>query len=334
MKKTTDAKNNCDIFHSNSMINKKPTDKLDVPTSTFLREFSKNFSSIKHFSLPEQRATIKELFRVPITQLESVAHIEDKIINGKNGSISIRLFSPKNKGPLPVIVYFHRGGWVYGSIEESEMICRRLANLTGCIVAAVEYHLAPEYKFPIPLEDCYDATCWISQNSSTFKVSGNPNKLILCGESAGGNLAAAVAIMVRDKKELSVAGQLLIYPVLSSFLDPNHYDESPDKSLLSFENMQFFLGSYLSSSEEKSHPYAFPLNCKNHEELPACFILTAEHDALKHEGKRYAEDLHKAGIKVLTKCYPEVIHGFLDLPLSEAIKEEAFDDIALWIKNL
>ncbi len=160
-----------------------PCNLLDPATIEFLDTFSKTFASIAHFPIPEQRATIKEMFRVPENLLESVAMTEDKMISGKNGSINIRLFSPENEGPLPVIVYFHRGGWVYGSIEESEMICRRLANETRSIVAAVEYRLSPEDKFPIPLEDCYDTTKWIIENASTFKVSGNPQKVILCGES-------------------------------------------------------------------------------------------------------------------------------------------------------
>lgn len=310
----------------------KSTNDLDPATVNFLDGFSKMFASIENLSIPEQRATIKEMFYVPENQLEAIEKIEDQVILGKHGTINIRLFTPNNTGHLPVIVYFHRGGWVYGSIQESEMICRRLANETGAIVAAVEYRLSPENKFPIPLEDCYDAAYWISKNASTF--SGNPEKIILCGESAGGNLAAAVALMTLKTKQFTVAGQLLIYPVLTNELEKKHYDNSPDKSLLSYENMQFFWNMYLSSVEEGNNPFASPLKNENFSGLPSCFIITAEYDALKHEGAAYKEALQKAGVKVQSENYPGVIHGFLDLPLADAIKKEAIKDIARWVKKL
>lgn len=306
--------------------------QLDPATSSFLDQFSKIFASIADLSIPEQREAIKKMFLVPESQLESIARIEDKVALGRHGPINVRLFSPKNEENLPVIIYFQRGGWVYGSLDESETICRRLANATGSIVAAVEYRLSPEHKFPIPLEDCYDASKWIIENSSTF--SGDPNKVILCGESAGGNLAAAVALMNQKSNEFTIAGQLLIYPVLTSDLEKKYYDNSPDKSLLSYENMQFFWNMYLSSPGDGESPFASPLKSENFAKLPACFIVTAEHDALKHEGARYGEALQEAGVAVQVKNYPGVIHGFLDLPLADAIKEEAIKDIVAWVKRL
>lgn len=318
----------------NLTLPKEKTVDLDSSTTGFLKEFSQIFSSIADLPIPEQRKTIKEMFHVPENQLEAITMTEDKIISGKNGPITLRLYFPKNKGPLPVIIYFHRGGFVYGSLEESETICRRLANETEAIVASVEYRLAPEHKFPVPLEDCYDATEWMIHNASTLKISGNLNKIILCGESAGGNLAAAVALMLRDKNEFQVAGQLLIYPLLTSDLKKKHYDESPDKSLLSFENMQFFLSAYFSSKADAEKPYGAPLKSEDFSGLPSCFIVTAEHDALKHEGILYGENLHRTGVKVQSICYPGVIHGFLDLPLTDAIKKEAMEDIKNWVKKI
>lgn len=313
---------------------KEETNKLNPETVDFLKVFSSTFASIAHLPISEQRAAIKEMFRVPESLLEPIAMTEDRVISGKNGAINIRLFSPKTEGPLSVILFFHRGGWVYGSIEESEMICRRLANETGAIVAAVEYRLSPEHKFPVPLEDCYDATKWIVENASTLNVIGNPKKVIVCGESAGGNLAASVAMMIRDRNEFAIAGQLLIYPILTSDLEKKYYDESPDKSLLSFENMQFFLSAYLPSLNDGNNPYASPLKSKNLEKLPTCFIVTANHDALKYEGAKFGEGLQRAGVTVKSKCYSDVIHGFLDLPLAVAVKKEAIGDIGAWVKSL
>lgn len=304
-----------------------PQKKLDPETVVFLDEFTKMFASIEDLPIPEQRAKIKEMFCIPENQLESINRVEDKVILGRHGPIDIRLFSPTNEENLPVILYFHRGGWVYGSIKESEGICRRLANETGAIVAAVEYRLSPEHKFPIPLEDCCDATKWIAENVSSSKI-------ILCGESAGGNLAAAVALIALKTKLVNIAGQLLIYPILTNELEKKHYDNSPDKSLLSYENMQFFWNMYLSSPEDGQNPLASPLKNDTFANLPPSLIITAEHDALKHEATSYKEALQNAGVTVKAKNYSGVIHGFLDLPLAADIKKEALKDIAAWVRTI
>lgn len=314
-------------------VKKSNVKELNEETKEFLKNFSTMFASISHLSIPEQRATINETFHIREENLEPISSVDNVVVTGKNGPINLRLFTPKNDGPLPIIIYFHRGGWVYGSLEESEGICRRLSNETGSIVAAVDYRLSPEHKFPVPLEDCYDATKWIVENATFFKVSGDPKKVIISGESAGGNLAAAVSLMARDKNEFSVTAQLLIYPILKSDLEITHYDASPDKSLLSYENMEFFLSAYLASDADGENPYVSPLKSDDFSKLPPCFIITAENDALKHEGADYADKLKRAGISVLLKCYPEVIHGFLDLPLSESTKKKAIGDIAEWVNR-
>ncbi len=306
--------------------------QLDAVTADFLDGFDAIFSMIATLSIPEQRSAIKNMFYIPESSLEHIAKTENKEISGRHGPIKIRIFTPKIDDNLPVIVFFHRGGWVYGSIEESEVICRKLANETGAIVVAVSYRLSPEHKFPIPLEDCYDATKWIVENATTF--SGNSQKVIISGESAGGNLAAGVALMIQDLNQFSVIGQLLLNPILSSDLDIEAYENSPDKSLISLQNMQFFLASYLSSPQEGENPYVSPIKSENLFKLSPAFIVTSEHDALKHEGASYAEALQKAGILVQLKCYPDVIHGFLNLPLAGAVKKEAVEDIAVWVKNL
>lgn len=310
--------------------------KLDPETAGLLDNVSKTFASFENLSIPEQREKIKEVFSVPKQLLEPIANVEDRVIAGKYGRIPLRFFIPNKEGQLPVMVFLHRGGWVFGSLEESEAICRRLANALGAIVVAVEYRLAPEHKFPIPFQDCLDATQWISENASSF--FGDPKKIIIAGESAGGNMAAAIAMAMRDqyqhKLAKKLAGQLLIYPVLTSDLEKKLYEESPDKALLSYENMQFFLSAYMNSKEDGENPYVSPLKSDHLARLPPCFMITAEFDALKTEGAKYAEALKHAGVPVSAKCYPGVIHGFLDLPLANAIKDEAINDIKEWINEL
>ncbi|MFA6916794.1 MAG: alpha/beta hydrolase [Parachlamydiales bacterium] len=313
-------------------MNSSQISTLDTTTSNFLEGFAKLFASLSVLTLSEQRQTIKEMFALPLEHLEPVAKVVNQTIEGRHGSIAIRLYIPKGEGPLPVLVFYHRGGWVYGSLEESEVICRKLANKTGAIIASVDYRLAPENKFPIPLEDCYDSAKWLWQNAASY--NGDAHKILLCGESAGGNLAAAVALMVKQTKEFEVAGQLLIYPILSNDLNSAVYEESPDKALLSYENMQFFWGAYLTSLQDGENPLASPLKASSFEALPSTFIITAEYDALKHEGEKYAKLLRTAGVDVDAKCYPKSIHGFIDLPLDENIKNEALNDISRWIKKI
>lgn len=306
--------------------------KLDSATASFLEGLSSIFSTLDLLPLPKQRAAIKFMSRMPENRLEPIEKAENLEISGRHGPIKIRILTPKKEGILPIIVYLHKGGWVFGSIEESEKICRKMANQLEAIVVAVEYHLAPEYKFPIPLEDCYDATKWIVQNATNF--SGNPKKVILCGESAGGNLAAGVALMNCEKNEFSLFAQLLLYPVLTNDLNKEHYDNSPDKAIISLKIMQFYFDAYLTSPKEGENPYVSPLKSKDLSRLPPTFIVTAEHDALKHEGAAYAAALQKAGVPVKVKCYPGVIHGFLDLSLADATKKEAMQDIQTWVEML
>lgn len=308
------------------------TTSLPVEAAAFLEGFSQVFASIGHLPIPEQRAAIKKLFHIPHERLTNIFYVENKTITGRHGENPLRIYTPKTGTDLPIIVYLHRGGFVYGSLDEAEMICRELSNTTGSIVISVEYRLAPEHTFPIPLEDCYDATLWASNNA--LSISGNPEKIIICGESAGGNLAAVVALMSRDQKQFSLAGQLLLYPVLTTHLEFLHYEMSPDKLLLSLENMEFFLNSYLSNSQDKENPYAAPLKCSSLIDLPPTFIITAEHDALKHEGESYAEALSEAGVCVEHACYLDVIHGFLDLPISKATRNQALQDIKVWVNAI
>jgi acetyl esterase len=302
---------------------------LSLEATAFLEGFSQVFASIEHLPIPEQRAAIKKIFHIPQDHLMNILKVEDKTIVGRNGEIPLRIYTPKIGSDLPVIVNLLRGGFVFGSVDEAETVCRQLSNTTGAIVISVEYRLAPEHTFPIPLEDCYDATLWASKNASSF--SGNPDKVIICGESAGGNLAAAVALMNRDQNQISLAGQLLLYPVLTTGLNPECYEMSPDKHLLSFENMAFFLNAYLKNPQDKENPYAAPLKSKDLSNLPTILIITAEHDALKHEGEAYFEALKEAGVSAEHSCYLDVIHGFIDLPIAKATRNEALQEIKAWV---
>lgn len=293
----------------------------------FIEAFQKISQEADRVSLDEGRKLGTRFFLSPGTIFEPVHRIEDCQIEGTDLSkIPLRIYMPISSGKLPALVYFHRGGWVFGNIEEADPVCRKLANHLKCIVISVDYRLAPEHPFPKPLNDCYDATLWVSKNIGNF--CGDASRLIVCGESAGGNIAAAVALMARDKEGPQIAAQTLIYPAISSTLEDASYAECADQYFLTKETMQFFWDMYLQNPEDKKNPYASLELSLNLRGLPPAVIITAEHDPLHNEAVEYARALSNENVKTLFKCFPDVIHGFIDLPIyDEQLKIGAIEEI-------
>ena len=245
-------------------------------------------------------------------EIEAVGKVEDREIAGPAGKIPLRLYTPEGKGPFPVLVYFHGGGWVIGDIESHDAVCRSLTNAAGCITVSVDYRLAPEHKFPAAPEDCYAATQWAAHNASTF--NGDPTRLAVGGDSAGGNLAAVVSLMARDRGGPGLVYQLLIYPATDYYLPGTpSIQENGDGYMLTRDDMIWFLGHYLSSEADIQHPYAFPLQAKDLSGLPPAMVITAEFDPLRDEGEMYAAKLEQAGVAVTTKRYHGTIHGFFSM---------------------
>lgn len=301
-------------------MNAKTSPDIDLLSNPIFKEFIDSFNRVRqeteNLSLDETRKRSTAFFLPTNTVYTSVERIDDIEIKGKDqNKIPLRIFIPSNSKNLPVLLYFHRGGWVFGNIKEAEPVCRKLAHYTNSIVVAVDYRLAPENPFPKPLEDCYAATEWVQGNITKF--GGDPNKLILCGESVGGNMAAAITLMSRDKHGPIIAAQLLICPVISSSTPEKNYEDSPDQYFITKEAMEFFWNMYLQESGEGKNPYASPDYAKDFKGLPPALIITAEYDALKHEAEEYAKKLHHAGVPVISQCVSGVIHGFIDLPIYE-----------------
>lgn len=282
----------------------------------FIDAFTRISKESEQLSLDEGRKLSTQFFLPQDTVYESMERIENLAILGKDqNKIPLRIFIPNDSKALPVLIYLHRGGWVFGNIEEADPVCRKLANHLNCIVVAVEYRLAPENPFPKPLEDCYDATQWIAENISQY--GGDSTNLIVCGESAGGNLAAAVCLMARDRKGPSISTQLLICPVISSTIKDTSYENCVDRYFLTKDAMMFFWSMYLQSPGDDTNPYASPDLANDFANLPSAIIITAEYDPLHQEAEEYANSLRQAGVSVISKCFPEVIHGFIDLPIYE-----------------
>jgi acetyl esterase len=263
-------------------------------------------------SLPvaEARQVLKSLF-VP-EQKEAIQKVEDRKIPGPSGhQIPVRIYTPAGTAPFPLLVYFHGGGWVLGDIESHDGTSRELANKAGCIVVSVDYRLAPEHKFPAAPEDCYAATKWVALNAASF--GGDPTRIAVGGDSAGGNLAAAVAQMAADRGAPGLVHQLLIYPVTNYAFDTPSYRENGDGYLLTRDMMQWFWKQYLSTDEDGKTAYASPMQAREVRRVAPAFVITAEFDPLRDEGEAYAARLKEAGVPVEVKRYDGAIHGFFNL---------------------
>lgn len=221
----------------------------------FIDAFHQIMMETQNLSLDETRKRSTAFFLPPETVYTPVERVENIEIAGKDqNKIPLRLFIPNTSKNLPVMIYLHRGGWVFGNIEEADPVCRKLAHYTESIIVAVEYRHAPQHPFPQPLSDCYAATEWAAANITQF--GGDPKKLIICGESVGGNMAAAITLMARENQGPAISAQLLICPVISSSIQEETYLNCADQYFITKDAMQFFWSAYLQSSGQEKNPHA------------------------------------------------------------------------------
>ncbi len=241
-----------------------------------------------------------------------VARVEARDIAGPAGSIATRIFFPESatQGATPVLVFFHGGGWVVGDVTSHDEICRRLCAGAGCIVISVDYRLAPETPFPGGLEDCYAVTRWAADHAA--ELGGDPARLAVGGDSAGGNLAAAVCLLARERRAPAIGHQLLIYPVTDSDFERPSYRDNADGYLLTRGMMQWFWQQYLADPAQASDPLAAPLHGEL-SGLPGATVITAGFDPLRDEGQAFAEKLAAADVAVEHREFKGMIHGFVSM---------------------
>jgi acetyl esterase len=262
---------------------------------------------------------------------ESVAKVEDRTVPGPAGEIPVRVYTPEGSGPFPVLVYFHGGGWVIGNIETVDAPLRALTNRVGCVIVSVDYRLAPEHKFPAAADDSYAATRYVAEHAAEF--GADPARVAVGGDSAGGNLAAVVAQMARDRGGPPLVFQLLIYPVTQHAYDTASYAENGDGYLLTRAAMVWFWDLYLPDEAAGRDPAASPQRAASLRGLAPAFVITAEFDPLRDEGEAYAARLRDEGVAVDARRYDGMIHGFFQMAGVMDQSRQVLDDAAAALRS-
>src|SRR5215831_13881133 len=241
-----------------------------------------------------------------------VARVENRRIPGPGSDIPVRIYTPAGAGPFPILAWFHGGGWVVGDLESADPTARHLSVGAGCVVVSVDYRLAPETKFPGAADDSYAVTQWAATHAAL--INGDAERIAVGGDSAGGNLAAAVSLMARDRGGPGLVFQLLVYPVTQRDYTTSSYQSYADGYLLSRDSMQWYWDHYLHTPADAHNPYAAPLVAQDLGGLPPALVITAECDPLCDEGAAYARRLQAAGVPATYSCYTGMIHGFFGMP--------------------
>ncbi|MFC7082033.1 alpha/beta hydrolase [Halorussus caseinilyticus] len=248
------------------------------------------------------------------------------MVPGPDGNnVPIRVYTPEGEGPFPVLVWMHGGGFMLGDIESYDPVCRVLAEELGCIVVSPDYRLAPEHKFPAGLRDCYAVVEWAA--SRTEILGGDSDKIIVGGDSAGGNLAAAVSLMARDKGGPEIDYQVLVYPTTTFSYEFADEPQGGANYFITEPDLEWSWDNYLENQIDGMSPYASPLQANDLSDLPPATVLTAELDPLQDEGVAYAERLADAGVPVKHSNYDDMVHSFFT-NLSEPRVQEAWDAVA------
>jgi acetyl esterase len=260
---------------------------------------------------PAQARAAFEQMRLPLP-VEEVAHVEDRSIPGPAGAVPVRVYRSAGAAKsAPSLVYFHGGGWVIGSLDSHDGLCRALANKTDAVIVSVDYRLAPEARYPAAAEDCYAATRWVAEHGAEIGVDGR--RIAVGGDSAGGNLAAVVSLMARDRSGPALRHQVLTYPVADHDFDTPSYRDNAEGYLLTRGAMQWFWDHYVPNRTQRNEAYAAPLRAEKLVGLPPATVITAEYDPLRDEGEAYGARLREAGVDAVTTRYDGQIHGFVSL---------------------
>ena len=286
---------------------------FDTEVSELLKVMNQGFPPVQEMTGADARAAVAARAQ-PVLNVDDVDRTEDRTIATEHGPLGVRIYFPHGHGvdPLPVIVFFHGGGFVFCDIASHDGFCRRMAKGVNAIVVSVDYRLAPEHPAPAAAHDAYAALTWVAEHAT--ELGGDPGRIVTAGDSAGGNLAAVVCLMAREGGGPRVAAQVLLYPVI----EPSFESESYGKYATGFFNtkaaMQWYWRQYLGGDvlPEPAHHVA-PLRADDHTGLPPAIVVTAGTDPLCTEGADYAAALRRSDVPVIHRHYPGLFHGFVTI---------------------
>jgi acetyl esterase len=281
---------------------------VDPTTRSVIEAMARAFPDVTLYEAAESRHLMAQLPRPP--ESEPVHEVTEGSFDGPGGPVPVRIYRPA-EGVLPVVVFCHGGGWVLCNLDTHDDLCRSLANGTGAVVVSVDYRQPPEHPFPAAVDDAYGALQWVAAHADALGV--DQGRLAVAGDSAGGNLAAAVCLMARHRRGPAVRFQLLIYPVLAHAFDTDSYLNKATGYFLTAEHMRWYWDQYLADPADGRNQYASPLFAEDLSGLPAAHIITGEHDPLRDEGEAYADRLREAGVDVTNVRYGGMFHGFFTL---------------------
>lgn len=315
-----------DAFHAMT----KTMDRANPEMAQVLKEFQKlGPKAIETLSAEDARKqptlamAVREVLRQQdkMTDPQPVGRLDNRSISGPGGSIPIRIYTPSGSGPFPVVVYYHGGGWVFATIDTYDASARALTNAANAIVVSVEYRKAPEHRFPAAHRDAYAAYEWTMANA--INIGGDPSAIAVAGESAGGNLAAAVSFIAREREQPMPIHQLLIYPVTGYDFSTPSYQENAQAQPLNRAMMVWFFEKYLNNPQDAKDPLISLIDAPKLLDLPSTTIITADIDPLRSEGHRYAERLRLAGVPVGYRNFEGVTHEFFGMGAAVPAAKEA-----------
>jgi len=262
-----------------------------------------------------------------------IASVREQTIDGPGGPLRIRIYTPHGTGPFPLLVFFHGSGFVLCSLDTHDGMCRNLCAGSECVVASVDYRLAPEHKFPAGIEDCLYATRWAAAHAP--ELGTDARRVAVAGDSAGGNMAAVTALRLHDEGGPALCGQLLLYPV-TDYHTPgtSSYQENAEGYGLTRDTMKWFWDHYLSDPSEGAHPHASPLRAPDLSGLPPALLVTAEYDPLRDEGEFYAEKLRANGVPTALTRYDGVNHGFMFWVGVVDKADSAMNEACNWLRGV
>ena len=259
----------------------------------------------------------------PLTEIYKVEH---KTIPGLTSDLPIRIYRPSNEPDLPALLFFHGGGWVLNFLDIYEPALRKVANLGKFVIIAVQYQKSPEHPFPTPFNDCYATLDWVVKNTKQLGV--DPTSIGVGGDSAGGNLASAVALKARDERLVNLAFQLLIYPCNDNQMKYQSATEHAEGYGLTTKSMFWFWEQYLQNNQDHTNPYAVPAIASSLSDLPPAIVLASQYDPLTDDAKNYYQRLLKDGVRAIYKEYPGQIHGLFNLGGVTPDADLMYSDIA------